>query len=107
MIVEMSVDEAPTARSADRIDTVAAATIRPFRARPESVRIVNISTDGCGFESGRPFREGMTVLLYLPGLQPWPATVRWWKDGRGGAAFARKLAPSAVERFAESVGSEK
>lgn len=103
MIVGVSVEKEQSRRQADRSESITRATMRPFKAQPESVQIVNISTDGCGFESRWPFREGMTVVLYLPDLEPWPATVKWWNDGRGGAEFVRKLHPAVVARYADSV----
>jgi hypothetical protein len=94
-------DEEP--RRAERFRTSAAATLRPFRSGSEPIRIVDMSTTGCGFESRWPFREGMTALLYLPGLEPWTATVKWWDDGRGGIEFVRPLHPAVADRFAATI----
>jgi hypothetical protein len=45
------------------------------------------------------FAVGTRVLLTLPGLEVWPATVVWFGDGRGGLKFDRPLHPAVAERF--------
>ena len=103
MDVEIGVEDEGDARSAERHPTSTDARIRPFRKTPESIRIIDISPKGCGFESRMPFQEGMMVLLYLPGLEPWAATVKWWEDGRGGAEFVRPLHPAVAQRFVSRI----
>src|SRR6185436_11199555 len=95
----MRVEEGGEARRAERYGASTDARMRPFRSGSEAVRVVDISTHGCGFESRWPFREGMMALLYLPGLEPWAATIKWWDDGRGGIEFLRPLHPAVLARY--------
>jgi hypothetical protein len=68
--------------------------------RPLAIELCDISTEGCGFASISMFDPGARVLLSIPGLEVWPATVTWWHDGRGGMSFSRALHPAVAERFA-------
>ena len=44
--------------------------------------------------------DGTRLLLNLPGLEVWLATVAWFEDGRGGLKFDRPLHPAVARRFA-------
>ncbi len=78
------------------------AIAKQSRYRPMAIDLRDISSQGCGFESACVFDPGDRVLLTLPGLEVWPATVTWWRDGRGGLSFSRPLHPAVAERFAVS-----
>jgi len=78
------------------------ALVRQGSFRPMAIALRDISSAGCGFESVCMFDAGARVLLTLPGLEVWPATVTWWRDGRGGLSFSRPLHPAVAERFAAS-----
>ena len=104
MHVAVKLANEPDARSAERFSVAADATLRPFRKDAERIRIVDMSVKGCGFESRWPFQDEMMVLLYLPGLEPWAAIVKWWRDGRGGIEFVRPLHPAVADRFAATIG---
>jgi hypothetical protein len=68
--------------------------------RPMSVELHDISTHGCGIVSDCTLAPGARVLLDLPGLEIWSATVVWWQDGRGGLRFCRPMHPAVAARFA-------
>lgn len=87
-------------RRAERAPANLTASARQHRGHAEAIRIVDISTDGCGFESRWPFQEDMLVWLALPGLEPWGARVVWYREGRGGMQFTRALYPAVAARFA-------
>jgi hypothetical protein len=71
------------------------------QARPdETIHIVDISPEGCGFRSRWPISIGARVRLGLPGLENWAATVAWFEDGKGGLRFERPLDPLVAARFA-------
>ncbi len=78
------------------------AFLKQSRYRAMAIELRNISSLGCGFEADCRFDPGDRVLLTLPGLEIWPATVTWWRDGRGGLSFSRPLHPAVAERFALS-----
>lgn len=78
------------------------AIARQTNYRPMPIELKDISNHGCGFESHCMFDPGARVLLTLPGLEVWPATVTWWRDGRGGLSFNKPLHPAVAERFAAS-----
>ena len=107
MLVPVKIEEGAEARRAERFGASADANLRPFRSGPEPIRVIDISTHGCGFESRWPFREGMMALLYLPGLEPWAATIKWWEDGRGGVEFLRPLHPAVLDRYVAGIAAEK
>lgn len=90
-------------RSSTRHRAATTAGLKAFRGPAERVRVVNISTDGCGFEARWPFQTNMMVLLKLPGLETWPATVIWYEQGRGGLRFVRKLHPKVARRFESAI----
>jgi hypothetical protein len=81
------------------------ASARQFKGATEEIRIVNISTDGCGFESRWPFVEGTLVWLALPGLESWAATVIWFREGKGGLQYSRPLHPAVAARYAIAIAS--
>lgn len=102
----MRVEGEGEARHHERYGASTDAAMRPFRSGSEPVRVVDISTHGCGFESRWPFREGMMALLYLPGLEPWAATIKWWEDGRGGVEFLRPLHRAVLARYIAEIAAE-
>ena len=69
------------------------AVIRRQKHANETIQIVDISVDGCGFRSRRPMPVGARLWLGLPGLETWAATVAWFEDGQGGLRFERPLHP--------------
>ena len=76
------------------------AVVRRQRQPDETIHIVDISADGCGFRCRWPIPVGARVWLGLPGLETWAATVAWFEDGKGGLRFERPLHPLVAERFA-------
>ena len=65
-----------------------------------AVELHDISTQGCGIASDCSLAPGTRVLLDLPGLEIWPATVAWFQGGHGGLSFCRPMHPAVAERFA-------
>lgn len=96
-------ENGPRERRERRRDGSATRAIaKQSRYRPMAIELRDISNHGCGFESDCMFDPGDRVLLTLPGLEIWPATVTWWRDGRGGLSFNKPLHPAVAERFAAS-----
>ena len=80
------------------------AVVRQLRRHNDTVHLVDISTDGCGFKSAWALPAGTRVWLSLPGLETWPATVAWFEAGMGGLDFEQPLHPVLAECFAAAAG---
>lgn len=76
------------------------AVVRQRKRPNETIHIVDLSSEGCGFRSRWPMPVGARVWLGLPGLETWAATVVWFEDGQGGMRFERPLHPLVAARFA-------
>jgi len=90
-------------RSAPRHRANAMAKIRLLKQPAEMIHVVDISPEGCGFRSKRVLGIGTRVLLNLPGLEVWLATVAWFENGRGGLRFDRPLHPAVAEQFSAAI----
>ena len=77
------------------------ARIRQLKRPPEMIHVIDISTEGCGIRSKYFLPAGTRVLLNLPGLEVWLATVAWFEAGQGGLKFDRPLHPAVAERFTD------
>lgn len=97
---QIAEDPAGNRRQARRHRSNELARIRQFRQPPEMIHVTDISIDGCGFRARCSLPEGTRLLLNLPGLEVWLATVAWFEDGRGGLKFDRPLHPAVARRFA-------
>jgi hypothetical protein len=80
------------------------AVVRQQKRPSETIHVVDISPEGCGFRSRWHLPVGARVWLALPGLETWAATVAWFKDGNGGLRFERPLHPLVAARFASEGG---
>jgi hypothetical protein len=76
------------------------AIVRQQKRPYETIHILDISPEGCGFRSRSPMPVGARVWLGLPGLETWAATIAWFEDGKGGLRFDQPLHPQVAERFA-------
>jgi hypothetical protein len=94
-------------RAGERLPAAMNASARRHRGLTEMIRIIDISTQGCGFESRWPMAVGAAVWLALPGLESWAATIVWFRDGRGGLRFARSLHPAVATRYAMQTGGAR
>lgn len=92
-------------RGATRHKAAASGTLKQIKQPPEPIEIIDISTDGCGFQSRYPFDIGARVWLALPGLQRWMAIVIWWDEGKGGLQFDQPLHPAVAQRFARDIAA--
>ena len=87
-------------RSARRRRSNMMAVVRRQKQPNETIHVVDISPEGCGFRCRWPIPVGARVWLGLPGLETWAATVAWFEDGKGGLRFERPLHPLVAARFA-------
>jgi len=85
-------------RRRDRTDLWA--IMRQQQEPNEAIRIVDLSTHGCGFRSRRTLPAGRRVWLTLPGIETWAATVAWYDGGKGGLRFERPLDAATAIRLA-------
>jgi len=104
MQVRALIDTGPGAdqRAARRHRSNMMAVVRRQKQPNETIHIVDISAEGCGFRSRWPIPAGARVWLGLPGLETWAAVVAWYQDGKGGLRFERPLHPLVAERFAST-----
>jgi len=86
-------------RSSRRHRSNMMAVVRRRKQPNETIHIVDISAEGCGFRSRWPIPVGSRVWLGLPGLETWAAIVVWNEDGKGGLRFERPLHPLVAARF--------
>lgn len=102
MLVAAQIAEVSTGnrRKAPRLRSNELARIRLIKQSPEMIHVTDISIDGCGFRARCWLPAGTRLLLSLPGLEVWLATVAWFEDGRGGLRFDRPLHPAVAARFA-------
>lgn len=91
-------------RIGERHASSSKAVVRRLKCPQEEVRLVDISSQGCGFFSRMPLPVGARVWLSLPGLETWAATVAWFDGDRGGLTFDRHLHPLVAQRYASSIG---
>ena len=87
-------------RTTRRHRSNAMARVRQLKQPPEMIHVIDISAEGCGFRSKGYLPVGTRVLLTLPGLEVWLATVAWSEGDKGGLKFDRPLHPAVAERFA-------
>lgn len=87
-------------RASHRLRSSTPAVVRQQKLPNETIRIIDISPEGCRFKTRWPLTTGAQVWLGLPGLETWRATVVWMGDGEGGMKFDRPLHPLVAARFA-------
>ena len=93
----------PTARTARRTlrhDVSFPGKVKSFGApKPRPVTLSDLSSVGCQMSPAGDLRTGAMILVRLPGLAYWPATIVWKRDDRVGVEFKNALHPIAVEEF--------
>jgi hypothetical protein len=62
-----------------------------------SVKVLNLSYDGCRIEMALALSPGTQFLLSVLGLGKMRATVRWYKDGFAGLSFRQEPIDSSAE----------
>ena len=102
--LRLRMEEEDERRDAVRRPSQALATLRQRNRPNELIHLTDISALGCGFRLRWPLPAGTRVWLGLPGLETWPATVAWCRNGQGGLRFDRPLHPLVAERFAAEAG---
>lgn len=100
MASELAIAPRSGRRSVGRRPIARKALIKQACLRPMAVELHDISTHGCGIASDCGLAPGARILLDLPGLEIWSATVIWWEGGRGGLRFCRPMHPAVAARFA-------
>jgi len=90
--------EARDRRISPRSRSRSAATIRQ-RGVSERVQIMDLTIGGCRFECQWDMPVGTRIWLTLPGLEPWPSMVAWFKQGSAGLEFDKPLHSAVARRF--------
>lgn len=78
------------------------AVVRQQKRPNETIHILDISPEGCGFRSRCAIPVGARVWLGLPGIESWAAKVVWFEGGKGGLRFEAPLDPQVAARFASN-----
>ena len=88
-------------RQEERVPIEGSAELREPFGRTAEARILDISAGRCKIETReRPMETNATMLVRLPGLEGLAATIRWFKDGKLGMRFERRLHPAVVDHLA-------
>ena len=89
-----------TIRRSDRHDVQFPGRVKYFGPpKPRPVTLSDLSSVGCQMAPAEDLRTGAQILVKLPGLKYWPATIVWKQDDRVGVEFKNALHPLAVEEF--------
>ena len=79
-----------------------------YGGRGYRVRVDNISERGCQFwiprRAGLPL--GKSIALYIEGVGPFPATVRWSRDGWIGIEFDLPVYAPVLDHLSEKLAPE-
>lgn len=90
------------ARGNERRLLQATVSVKPYGAsRSSKARMFDLSVKGCCIVSGEILRTGTQILIRIPGLEFWPATVAWNREGAIGAEFHKPLHPAVVQHYAK------
>ena len=78
-------------------------SVKPFGAtRSSKALMFDLSLKGCCLVSEARLVTGTQVLVRIPGLAYWPATVAWRREEAVGVEFHKPLHPAVVENYAGS-----
>ena len=81
------------------------ATVRHTKSpRLINAPLLDLSTQGCKIASEEPFISGTAVLVKIPGIENWPATVIWAKRRFVGFEFDNALSSYVVEHYVRQFG---
>jgi hypothetical protein len=95
---------ASTSRRSARFAIAVPGRVKLFgTAKPEKVTVSDLSSVGCQLAPADGLRTGGQVLVKIPGLSYWPATVVWKRQDTVGVEFKNPLHPLAVEEFARQL----
>ena len=90
------------ARRSKRFSLEVPVRVKNFGASiQQKMTLSDLSAVGCQLAPASGLRTGTQLLIKIPGLEYWPATVMWKRGERVGVEFARSLHPTAVEDYAK------
>lgn len=89
------------ARSVPRYAKQAGGTVRSHSQAPIDVRLVNISTDGIGFETDVPLVTGTNITIGVSGIPSRSATIVRQDAILYGCLFHQPISPAEVARAGE------
>lgn len=70
-------------------------------SRSSRALMYDLSTKGCSLVTNMKLRTGGKVLVRIPGLEFWSATVMWRREEAAGVEFEKELHPAVVEHYAK------
>jgi hypothetical protein len=90
-------------RGNERVRLQTPVSVKPFGAAQSSKALMfDLSPTGCCLVSEARLVTGTQVLVRIPGLPYWAATVAWRRDEAVGIEFHKPLHPAVVEQYAGS-----
>ena len=88
-------------RRNERLPLQANVSIKRFGfSRSSKALMFDLSVKGCCIVSSEPLPTGTQILIRIPGLEFWSATVMWHREQAVGVEFHKPLHPAVVERYA-------
>ena len=98
----MSKDKPVVERENQRLPLQATVSIKRYGSRRSTrARMFDLSVKGCCVVTSEPLRTGTQVLIRIPGLEFWSATVAWRREEAVGIEFHKPLHPAVVEHYAQ------
>ena len=76
------------------------AHVRDVGAEIASIRVTDLSTDGCKFSCDRPLEEATEIWLRISGIGARWARIVWSKEGEFGCEFLSPLDHATVDELA-------
>ena len=96
----MSVYQGPERRRTPRVAISLAASLRERGRSAFTVKMVDLSGNGCRLEIGSALEVGTWVWLKLPGLEPRYSRIAWSRGGFAGIEFEAPLHDAVIEALA-------
>ena len=89
-------------RGNERLPVNAFVSVKLFgSSRSNRALMYDLSTKGCSLVTKMTLRTGGNVLVRIPGLEFWSATVMWRREDAAGVEFEKPLHPAVVEHYAK------
>lgn len=89
-------------RGNQRLPVNAFVSLKQFgSSRSNRALMYDLSTKGCSLVTNMPLRTGGKILVRIPGLEFWSATVVWRREEAAGVEFEKPLHPAVVEHYAK------
>ena len=94
-------------RKSERLPLNASAVVKRYQSgRRIRAQLCDLSDVGCKMISQEAVGMGTQLLIKMPGLEFWTATVAWRQGEVAGLQFQKPLHPAVVEHLAKHFEAE-